>query len=88
LVIDEPTSNLDPGSKWSLIELLNNLPVTKIIATHDLEMVLEVATRCILLDKGRVIKDAPGDEILKDKELLEAHGLEMPLSLLLKSQGL
>jgi len=88
LIIDEPASALDPKGRRNIIHLLNTFKMTKIIATHDLEMVLEVATRCILLDKGRVIKDAPGDEVLRDKELLEAHGLEMPLSLLLKSQGL
>lgn len=88
LVIDEPASALDPKGRRNIIHLLNTFKMTKIIATHDLEMVLEVATRCILLDGGKIIKDAPGDEVLKDKELLEAHGLEMPLSLLLKSQGL
>jgi len=88
LVIDEPAGDLDPKGRRNIIRLLNTFRMTKIIATHDLEMVLEVATRCILLDEGRVIKDAPRDEVLRDKELLEAHGLEMPLSLLLKSQNL
>ena len=85
LVIDEPASALDPKGRRNIIHLLNAFRMTKIIATHDLEMVLEVATRCILLDEGKVIIDRPRDEVLRDKELLEAHGLEMPLSLLFKA---
>ncbi|KPJ57659.1 MAG: cobalt ABC transporter ATP-binding protein [Planctomycetes bacterium DG_23] len=87
LVIDEPASDLDPRSRRNIIHLLNTFRMTKMIATHDLDMVLEVATRCILLDEGKVIKDGPGEEVLKNRELLEAHGLEMPLSLLLRSQN-
>ncbi len=74
LVIDEPTSNLDPGSKWSLIELLGGLSVTKIIATHDLELVEALCQRVIVFDDGH-IADAATDHILANKPLLVAHRL-------------
>ena len=78
LVIDEPTSNLDPGSKWSLISLLKRLPVTKIVASHDLELVQALCQRAIVLDQGQVIADGATDHILADKPLLTAHGLAPP----------
>ncbi len=75
LAIDEPTSNLDPGSKWSLIELLRGLAITKIIASHDLELVQALCSRAILLDRGEVIADGATSHILADMPLLMAHGL-------------
>ena len=75
LVIDEPTGNLDPGSKWSLIELLKGLEITKIIASHDLELVQALCPRAIILDRGVVIADGATSHILADKRLLSAHGL-------------
>jgi cobalt/nickel transport system ATP-binding protein len=81
LALDEPTSNLDPASRRALIGLLLELPQTKLIATHDLEMALEVASRVVLLDGGRVVADGPPRELLGDAALMEAHRLEVPLSL-------
>ena len=78
LAIDEPTSNLDPASKWSLIELLKQLPLTKVIATHDLELVEALCQRVIIVDGGRIIADGSTDRILADIPLLEAHGLAKP----------
>ena len=75
LVIDEPTSNLDPAGKWSLIELLRGLAITKIIASHDLELVQALCPRAIVLDRGVVIADGVTSRILADKPLLMAHGL-------------
>ncbi|MBA7703807.1 Nickel import ATP-binding protein NikO [subsurface metagenome] len=75
LVIDEPTSNLDPQSKWSLIELMRKLSATKIVATHDLELVRALCPRTIVLDRGQVIADGATDHILADTLLLRAHGL-------------
>lgn len=75
LVIDEPTSNLDPRSKWSLIGLLKRLPVTKIVASHDLELVQALCQRVIVLDHGQVVADGTTNHILADKPLLAAHGL-------------
>jgi energy-coupling factor transporter ATP-binding protein EcfA2 len=81
LVLDEPSANLDPRGRRRFIELIRGLPSTKLIATHDLEMVLETCTRTILLDGGKVVADGPSREILADIALVEAHGLELPLSL-------
>ena len=75
LVIDEPTANLDPGGKWSLIELLRGLEMTKIIATHDLELVKALCPRTIVFDQGEVIIDGATSKILADKQLLKDHGL-------------
>src|SRR4030065_327996 len=74
LVIDEPTSNLDPRSKWSLIELLKQLPMTKIIATHDLELVRALCGRIVVMDEGKIVADGNTKDILEDITLLKAHG--------------
>jgi energy-coupling factor transporter ATP-binding protein EcfA2 len=84
LVLDEPTANLDPRGRRRFIRLVQGLGSTMLIATHDLEMVLEVCPRVVLLDAGRVVADGPCREILADAELLERHGLELPLSLKLE----
>ncbi len=81
LVLDEPTANLDPRGRRRFIQLIGTLSATKLIATHDLEMVLELCPRTILLDRGRVVADGPSRDILGNPELVEGHGLEMPLSL-------
>jgi cobalt/nickel transport system ATP-binding protein len=78
LVMDEPSSNLDPRARRRLIELLRSFEHTKIIATHDLELVVEVCARVIVLDGGRIVADGPTREILNDEALMLAHGLERP----------
>lgn len=78
LVLDEPTSNLDPKHRRDLINFLKKLEITKIIATHDLDLVLELCNRVALLDKARLIETANTTEILFNKILLEAHNLELP----------
>ena len=75
LALDEPSGNLDPRSKWSLIELLRRLPMTKIVATHDLELVRALCSRTVILDRGRIVSDGATHLILNDKPLLAAHGL-------------
>jgi len=75
LVLDEPSSNLDPRSKWSLIELLRQLPKTKIVATHDLELVKALCQRTIILDAGMIVAEGNTEKILNDISLLTAHGL-------------
>ena len=67
--------NLDPRAKWSFIELLGGLPMTKIIASHDLEMVQALCERTIILDKGRIVADDLTQRILTDIALLRANGL-------------
>ncbi|OGP87085.1 MAG: cobalt ABC transporter ATP-binding protein [Deltaproteobacteria bacterium RBG_13_65_10] len=78
LVMDEPSSNLDPRARRRLIELLRSFEHTKIIAAHDLELVVEVCARVIVLDGGRVVVDGPTRDILNDEALMLAHGLERP----------
>ncbi len=80
LVLDEPSSNLDPRSRRQLVEILAALPVTKIIVTHDLPYAYETCRRAVILAAGRVVADGPIESILADAELLAAHGLELPYS--------
>ena len=81
LVLDEPSANLDPRARRRFIQLLHGLACTKLIATHDLELVLEVSTRTAVLDGGLVVAEGPSHAILGDEKLMEQHGLELPLSL-------
>ena len=81
LVLDEPTSNLDPKHRRGLIDLLKGLPITKIIATHDLEFVVEICGGVAVLDRGAIVSQGDVLKILSDRSLLEAHGLEVPHSL-------
>ena len=78
LVMDEPSSNLDPRARRRLIDLLRSFEHTKIIATHDLELVVEVCSRVIVFDGGKVVADGPTMDILNDEALMLAHGLERP----------
>lgn len=78
LVFDEPTSGLDPRSRRQLIAILERLPATRVFATHDLALAAETCSRTIVLDAGRVVADGPTRQILRDDELMVAHGLERP----------
>lgn len=80
LVLDEPTSSLDPRSKWSLIELLKSLSLTKLVATHDLELVKALCSRTIIMEKGHIIADRDTGDILADFELLRTYGLTAPVN--------
>lgn len=81
LLMDEPSSNLDPKSRRRLINILKEFKHTKIIATHDLDMVLDVCERTIVIGDGRVMADGKSEEILRDEELLDRCGLEKPFVL-------
>lgn len=81
MLLDEPSIALDPRNRRNLIHILNEIEVTKVIASHDLDMILDTCERTILLSGGRVIKDGKTEEVLKDKLLLEENGLELPLSM-------
>lgn len=78
LVLDEPTSDLDPRGKRELIRLLNSFSTTKIIASHDLELVFHLCSRTIVLDNGRIVGEGPTKDILSDEKLMLEHGLEKP----------
>ena len=81
LVLDEPSANLDPRARRRFIHVLRDLSCTKLIATHDLELVLDVCPRTVVLDQGRVATEGESRAILGDAALMEAHGLEQPMSL-------
>jgi len=81
LVLDEPTSSLDPRGRRELKALLRQIPITKLIATHDLELVVELCSRVIVLDGGKVEVQGPTIEVLSDEELMLRHSLERPHAL-------
>jgi cobalt/nickel transport system ATP-binding protein len=78
LVLDEPTSNLDPAARRDLADILQKLPVTVVVATHDLPYALELCPRTVVLDDGAIVADGPTAEILADAPLMTAHRLELP----------
>jgi cobalt transport protein ATP-binding subunit len=78
LVLDEPTAGLDPRSRRSLIKLLDELPLTMLVSSHDMLMVQELFPRMIIMDEGQIVADGPTHELMEDINLLEAHGLERP----------
>ncbi|MCI9075266.1 MAG: ABC transporter ATP-binding protein [Dorea sp.] len=78
ILMDEPSIALDPGNRRRLIHILNEFDHLKIIASHDLDMILDTCNRVILMSKGQIIRDGKVREILSDKDLLEKHGLELP----------
>jgi cobalt/nickel transport system ATP-binding protein len=80
LVFDEPSAQLDPRSRRQLIELLHSLALTQLIATHDLDLALDLCSRTIVLNQGRVVRDGPTEQVLSDCQFLEQHHLELPLS--------
>lgn len=87
LVLDEPTAGLDPRSRRQLIDLLRGFQHTLLIATHDMDLIADLCPRTILLSEGKVVADAPTDEIFNDAALLERCGLERPLSWQLRKGG-
>lgn len=80
LIMDEPTSALDPKARRKLINLLNSFDYTKIIASHDLDMILDTCERTIVLKNGQIVADGDTQNILLDKDLMEECDLELPLS--------
>jgi len=81
LVMDEPTASLDPGARRRLIELLKTFKHTKVIATHDLDMAMDLCERTIVLHRGRVTADGATKTLLQDEALLSASNLEKPFGL-------
>ncbi|MFC3690028.1 energy-coupling factor ABC transporter ATP-binding protein [Aquipuribacter hungaricus] len=79
LVLDEPSSNLDPASRRELLDVLAALPVTVVVVTHDLPFALELCERSVVLDAGRIAHDGPTLDVLQDPDLLARHRLELPV---------
>ena len=85
LVLDEPSSNLDPASRRELAEILLGLDVTVLMVTHDLPYAAQLCPRSVVLSAGRVAADAPTPELLDDAELLAVHRLELPFGFALNA---
>jgi cobalt/nickel transport system ATP-binding protein len=80
LVFDEPSAQLDPRSRRQLIELLQSLQLTQLIATHDLDLALELCDRTVVLSQGQVVYDGETERVMNDADFLVQHALESPLS--------
>ena len=81
LVLDEPTTGLDPRGRRALIELLAGLEHGALIATHDLDLVLDLCPRVVVMNAGKIAADGPAADLLSDPALLDACGLERPTRL-------
>ena len=81
IIMDEPSIALDPRNRKNLITILNEINSLKLITSHDLDFIMDTCERTVLLDEGRIIADGETKEILSDRNLLEGHGLELPLRL-------
>ena len=81
ILMDEPTTALDPYNRRIVINTIRQLDQTKLITSHDLDMILDTCGRVILLSEGRIAADGPAGEILRDRALLERNRMELPLSL-------
>jgi cobalt/nickel transport system ATP-binding protein len=78
LILDEPSSNLDPASRRELSEILLSLDVTILMVTHDLPYAYEICERSLILNKGQIVADGDTTQILRDTNLLSANRLELP----------
>jgi cobalt/nickel transport system ATP-binding protein len=78
LVLDEPSSNLDPAGRRELAAILTDLPLTMLMVTHDLPYALELCPRTVVMDEGVIVADGPTNDILGDRDLMSAHRLELP----------
>ncbi|MDR1775094.1 MAG: energy-coupling factor ABC transporter ATP-binding protein [Actinomycetes bacterium] len=78
LVLDEPTSNLDPRARRAMIDFLKQLDVTLLLATHDLDLAWELTSRALVLDAGHLVADGPTHDLMRDADLMRTHGLDTP----------
>lgn len=87
LALDEPFTNLDPRARRQLLNILRQFPGTLLMASHDLDLVVQLCTRVLVLNRGEVQADGETEEILSDAALMEQNGLEVPLRLKLRRTG-
>jgi cobalt/nickel transport system ATP-binding protein len=80
LILDEPTTNLDPRAKREMTELVDGLDITLVIATHDMDLAWAMCDTALVLDEGKVVAHGPAQEIMTDEKLMLDHGLEVPLA--------
>ena len=81
ILMDEPSIALDPFNRRTVIRAINGLSMTKLIASHDLDMILDTCSRVLLLSGGQLVADGRAEDILRDRELLEANRMELPFCL-------
>lgn len=81
ILMDEPSTALDPVNRRTVINTIHDLPQTKLIASHDLDMILDTCQRVILLSHGKIVADGDAETILRDRALLEANRMELPFCL-------
>ena len=81
IVMDEPTSDLDPKNRRKLINLVNHLQKTTITVSHDLDFIWDTCQRVCIMNRGRIVAEGPAKEMLSNRELLESNNLELPLRL-------
>ena len=86
ILMDEPTTALDPYNRRIVINTIRELEQTKVITSHDLDMILDTCRRVILLSDGAIAADGPAEELLRNRELLERHRMELPLSIMGKTR--
>ena len=79
LVMDEPTSDVDPRNRRKLIQFINAMDMARITVSHDLDFILDTCTRVVLMASGKIVAEGRAEELLSSRDLLEAHGLELPL---------
>ena len=79
LVLDEPSAGLDPRARRALINLLDELPLSMLVSTHDMFMVRDLFERMVIMDDGVIVADGATEMLMEDDELLDAHGLERPV---------
>jgi cobalt/nickel transport system ATP-binding protein len=84
LVMDEPSSNLDPASRRELADIVRSLDVTVLMVTHDLLYALELCERSVILSDGVIVADGPTRDVLGDTELMATHRLELPFGFVLQ----
>ena len=81
ILMDEPSIALDPLNRRTVINAINGMTMTKLIASHDLDMILDTCSRVLLLSGGQLVADGSADQILRDKALLEQNRMELPFCL-------